>query len=606
MKKYLISLFLICNFVFGFDSVEVLNSNITIHKSGYFKTDKDLTPQEALLQNFTPLPQKAKSFGFDSNTYWFMFEVKSNKENLLLESRNNISQYANLHIFKDSQYLTTIKNGFEIPIQDRNIKTLQQRFELQNGRFTYLLEIKSIHPHYFGFAFGNMQELDKDWNIIENIFIFTLGIFTALIFYNLFLYFTLKDKAYIYYIIYISGLEFYNTMTLGHYHLISPIIGSNIALLAIGAFIIMNIGLVFFTIEFLKLEKYSHLKKIILWLLAGSIFFSFSLILGYGKDIYAFFGFAIYFLVLYSGYYSYKNNYKPALYFMVATGIGIAFSVLYFLMSQGAQIEYSILSVNLINIAVIWDLIFLSFALSYRIKLLQEENSKNERLAMLKSRETTIGELSGNIAHQWRTPLAELGAIQANVEARLRFSTISKEELLEQLNLGKGVVQHLSSTVDTFQSFFQNTPQYGNFCINDEVKRSISFVEQSLKNNGIEIEFIEQIKNGIITGNNNEFSQIILNIILNAKDALIAQNQESKIITIELSTYKNSFQITIRDNGGGIKIKPIESIFESYVTNKDYGNGIGLFIVKTIIEQKFGGEITVQNDKSGAIFKINM
>ena len=73
---------------------------------------------------------------------------------------------------------------------------------------------------------------------------------------------------------------------------------------------------------------------------------------------------------------------------------------------------------------------------------------------------------------------------------------------------------------------------------------------------------------------------------------------------INLESYEEEIKITIKDNGSGIKIKPIESIFESYVTNKDNGTGIGLFIAKTIIMQKFNGKIEAYNDKDGAVFEI--
>jgi two-component system, NtrC family, C4-dicarboxylate transport sensor histidine kinase DctB len=300
------------------------------------------------------------------------------------------------------------------------------------------------------------------------------------------------------------------------------------------------------------------------------------------------------------------DGFKPALFYLMATGMSNMLMILFVVVNQGDGINYSLFSINLPNIALVWEMILLSLALAYRIKLLQEENKSKESLLFIKSRQEAIGELTGNIAHQWKSPLAELGAIIANIEAKLRFATISKEELLDQLTLSKTILRHSADTVDTFQSFFQNLHTQELFCINDEIKRTIAFVEQSLKNNNITVHFEEKIHDVKLSGNSNEFAQIILNILMNAKDALVAQNREDKKIKITLHQYPDGFKLEIHDNGGGIKIKPIESIFDSYVTNKPQGTGVGLFIVKTIVEHKFGGKIKVYNTKDGACFEITI
>jgi two-component system, NtrC family, C4-dicarboxylate transport sensor histidine kinase DctB len=271
---------------------------------------------------------------------------------------------------------------------------------------------------------------------------------------------------------------------------------------------------------------------------------------------------------------------------------------------QTEFISYSLLMVNFSNIALIWDIVFFSLALAYRIKLLQEENLKNQRLTLIKSKQTSIGELSGNIAHQWRHPLSELSAILMNMQVKLEFAKISKEELLSQIKLSSSIIQHLSSTVDTFQSFFQNKKVDEKFNVNDEIQRCIDFMKDSLANNDIKLEYSPNTV-AYLNGNSNEFSQIIMNIVLNAKDILIEREIQNGYIKIELKKHLEGFKIEINDNGGGIKLNPIESIFDSYITTKENGTGIGLFIAKTIVEQKFHGTIKAYNHKYGAVFEIS-
>jgi signal transduction histidine kinase len=368
------------------------------------------------------------------------------------------------------------------------------------------------------------------------------------------------------------------------------------------------IGLAFFTIYFLNLAKtFPSLEQTIRYLLYANIIASLTVPFASELQILSMiFMNGLYLMLIYVGFKSYFTGYKPALYYLIATGMALISIITYSFMNQGVFLSFNIYSYNLMTFGLIWDILFLSLALAYRIKLLQEENKSKESLLFIKSRQETIGELTGNIAHQWKSPLAELGAIIANIEAKLRFATISKEELLDQLTLSKTILRHSADTVDTFQSFFQNLHTQELFCINDEIKRTIAFVEQSLKNNNITVHFEEKIHDVKLSGNSNEFAQIILNILMNAKDALVAQNREHKKIKITLHQYPDGFKLEIHDNGGGIKIKPIESIFDSYVTNKPQGTGVGLFIVKTIVEQKFGGKINVYNTKDGAYFEIKV
>ncbi|MDX9743967.1 MAG: sensor histidine kinase [Arcobacteraceae bacterium] len=607
MKKLLFIL-LFLNFAFGFESIEVLNPNITIHKSGYFKTDKDLSPKEVLEKSQTSpllqLPKEAYSFGFDNDTYWFAFEISTlSQEELFLDSKNMVGNTQDLYIFDKSEVIKLYKNGFDVAIQDRTIKSFPIRFALQNNpnKLTYLLKVTSKAPHYTSFAFGNEQEVDKDWHSIYLIMVITSSIFIGFFIYNIFLYFIIKDKSYLFYCIYIFGFFAFNLAALGY-----PVIFINKMANWIFPFVILIklIGLTFFAIYFLKLHEKQKRDKDIFLILLGliailSVFYVFAL----AQPLYALAIQLLHFFSLYIGIKSYRNGDKYALHYLLATGMSNILSLGFIFMNQGQFVSFTITTLNFINFALVWDLLMLSLALAYRIKLLQEENSKNERLAMIKSKESTISELSGNIAHQWRQPLAELGAIQTNVETKLRFSQISKEELLSQLNLGKEILQHLSSTINTFQSFFQNNHTNEVFSVNDEIKRCIDFVYQSMENNHIEVSFAED-KEYSLKGSANEFSQIILNIILNAKDILIEKNRENKKIQIELRKYLEGFKIEIKDNAGGIKIEPIEAIFESYITDKEMGTGIGLFIAKTIVEAKFGGKISAYNTKDGAVFEI--
>lgn len=537
-----------------------------------------------------------------------MFEVTTKGEDphFFLETKDPLAQSSTMYVIQNNQLLYSKTSGYMIPIGARPIKQFPIRFELNksNIKTTYLIKTVSQYPIYASYSFGEQYQLDNAHSV-SSIIILSIGIFAAMFFYNIFLYFVIKDKAYIYYTLYIFGYFIITLLAQGYITLIWDDLIPFTPFLLSFFLQIQFIGLVFFTTYFLDLKKEFPIhNRIAHYLLYANIIATLTVPFAPFLQILSIIFMNILSITLiYIGFKSYLSGYKPALYYLIATGVALLSNLVYGFMNQGIFLTFNIWSYNLMSFGLVWDVIVLSLALAYRIKLLQEENFKNQRLALIKSKQTSLGELSGNIAHQWRQPLAELGSITSNIEAKLKYSTISKEELLEQLNLEKEILKHLSSTITTFQNFFQNSTTNILFSVNDEIKRCIAFVQEAMKTNDIQVEFIEKIQ-ASLNGNANEFSQVILNIVLNAKDILITREIKNKLIQIELKKHLDGFIIQIQDNGGGIKIKPIESIFESYVTDKESGIGIGLFIAKTITEQKLNGQISAHNYTNGAIFRI--
>jgi signal transduction histidine kinase len=237
---------------------------------------------------------------------------------------------------------------------------------------------------------------------------------------------------------------------------------------------------------------------------------------------------------------------------------------------------------------------------------LQNEKLESERMIMLRSRQHQLSEITGNIAHQWQQPLAELGSIMANLEARLNYAQVepSKAEILTTVKKSTRVIRHLSNTINVFQGFFHHSKNDHIFSINEVMDEIIQFVSDGMKNNGISLKYTVN-GNAERYGNTNAFSQVILTLLQNAKEALLERVVLDPYIHIVLNAKdKNKFTLEVRDNAGGIYIKPITSIFNNYMTNKTEGSGIGLYIAKKIIEENLNGVISVKNDLYGAVFTI--
>lgn len=609
--KYLLLIFtLFIHVTYAFDSIEVLNPNITIHKSGYFKTDQTLSPEQALSQNFKPLPKKAVSFGFDHSTYWFVFEVSTSlNEPIYLDSKSIISDYQTLYAYENNKLLKTTFNGYFVPIKNRDINIFPIRFLLENNtnKTTYLLKLTSKSPIYTSFSLGTASDVDETWDWLFIIIIFTVSTSFAFTIYNLFLYFITNDRAYIFYCVYIIGFLGLNFIGLGYPPLLPFFDVQDAYYYFLISVLIKITGLTFFATYFLQLkERQPILRKVFFLLLTINIVLGILYALRIAQPFFALSVQTIMLFSIFVGIKSYLSHYKPAIFYLAATGIGNGLFLGFMLMNQGNGVTYSILTLNLSNIALVWDLIMFSLALAYRIKLLREENTKNERLAIMKSRQKVIGELTGNIAHQWRQPLNTFGAIISYVEAKSKYSQISNEELLKSCQAANAILRHLSETINTLQDFFVDQQERNElFDLNQQIRDLIAFLEDSMKTHHIKIHFHPE-KTLFLESNQNLISQVIMNLLLNAKDVLVANNDNvKKYIQISTDIQEHYAIIQIVDNGGGITTEPIEKIFEPFTSTKTNGSGIGLYLARNIIE-KLDGTLSAENYQKGAKFTISL
>ena len=166
------------------------------------------------------------------------------------------------------------------------------------------------------------------------------------------------------------------------------------------------------------------------------------------------------------------------------------------------------------------------------------------------------------------------------------------------------ITKYMSNTIDDFRDFFASDKEKIEFCLLDQINSTINIISGGLKANNIKLDIIIK-KNPILLGYKNEYSQVLINIINNAKDILVERKIENPYIKISIYEEKDNIITTIDDNGGGIKIEPIEKIFEPFFTyKKKNGTGLGLFMSKLIIENNMNGKLEASNSQNGAILKI--
>jgi PAS domain S-box-containing protein len=234
-----------------------------------------------------------------------------------------------------------------------------------------------------------------------------------------------------------------------------------------------------------------------------------------------------------------------------------------------------------------------------------EEVAKNlaqERLLIRQSRLAAMGEMIGNIAHQWRQPLNALGLLLSNIKDANDYHELDTAMVDEQTAKGRQLIDKMSTTIDDFRNFFKPNKAKEYFGLAGAVEKTLELIDHSLKNNGTAIH-VAGGENIQINGFPNEFSQVLLNIFNNAKDAIRERKVVGGHIEVSLGQDGKTAWVAIQDNAGGIPDDILAKIFDPYFTTKEKGTGIGLYMSKMIMEH-MDGIIEARNIGDGAEFRL--
>jgi len=250
-------------------------------------------------------------------------------------------------------------------------------------------------------------------------------------------------------------------------------------------------------------------------------------------------------------------------------------------------------------------------SLELELKTLQnsvkKETEQHNKILTQHSKMAAMGEMIGNIAHQWRQPLMELSSLLIGAEGKIRLTkSLSHEDFLEVIDKSNQILKYMSNTIDDFRNFFATNKEKTEFKISEQIKRTVNILSSTLDNKNIQINIIIK-SNPRIYGYQNEYSQVLINIISNAKDVLIQRGIENGVIEVKVYEKDSECITEILDNAGGISKKYMDDIFKPFMTfEKKDGTGIGLFMSKLIVENNMNGIITAKNEQDGAKFIIKL
>lgn len=247
----------------------------------------------------------------------------------------------------------------------------------------------------------------------------------------------------------------------------------------------------------------------------------------------------------------------------------------------------------------------LNAGLEERIAAEVEKSREKDHIMAHQARLAAMGEMLSNISHQWRQPLNNVSLIVQNLQLEFETNELSHDSCRAYVQECTGLLAYMSRTIDNFRAFYHPDQERQQFDLFPVISDAVALIKNDLESHGITLEVVNE-RDSLIDGYRNEFAQVLLNIIVNAKEAILLRQSPAAFVKIVCSHKGDSALITVADNGGGIAPDLLDKIFDPYFTTKfkSQGTGVGLYMSKMIIEKHMGGSITLDNTATGSLVTI--
>lgn len=234
-------------------------------------------------------------------------------------------------------------------------------------------------------------------------------------------------------------------------------------------------------------------------------------------------------------------------------------------------------------------------------------NKQEQELMQQQAKMAAMGEMIGNIAHQWRQPLNALSALNIGLSMKYKMGKLDDEEIVKFKKKSNEIIQNMSATIDDFKNFFKPNKIKSTFTIEKAVEHSAKFVYDAYRQHKIAL-FIDIDKKITINSYKNELIQVLLNILNNSKDAIVEKKIDKSYVKIFTQEDEHEIKIFIQDNAGGATDEVLSRMYEPYFTTKfqSHGTGIGLYMSKMIIEESMEGILLSENRDEGLLTTITL
>ena len=551
-----------------------------------------------------------------SKAYWVKLLVRNTTAEskiYYLKSENQFTYHIEFFLFKNKEQVLYREDG---------TIALNNEREFNVNHMIFPLFLDSYEEATIFFKIQNHNKIDLDFNLeteeylvdfyqtynmLEGIF---LGGMVMMIFYNLFLFFLFRSRIYVYYILYIFWISVYFFGFFGFFqryfmdYLWVFFISSNFFFIFMILFIqtILNLKK-----KLTQMNKLLNVFKAYFFLSSPPYLYSlYSHEFLYTELLFnlAFVVIGILMLVIISltYYLAYmKDETIAKTYSFIWTMMSIGGVVLVLVHLTIIELNFDI---NYIVQLIIWiEVLFFSFVLAYKVKSIEQEKQNQEMLLDAQNKLVSMGEMVSTIAHQWRQPLSEINGIVLSMDLDYNRGQLSLKKFDKHIKEISDVHTYLNSTINDFINFFNHEKEQEFFVISDVLKHAKRLILISRKEKMKISSFSDVIK---MKGYPSELLQGLLIVINNAIDAGSMKNKKI-LVDIKVTRLNDKYlSLSIEDNGGGISPEILKNIFNPYFTTKHEfkGTGLGLYILKMIIEESMHGKVRVYNKNLGVICEM--
>ena len=527
--------------------------------------------------------QEIDDFIDDEFTLRFTLNLK-----VLKDEKYYLRMMVNSDYIKSSSYKYIIKNDYPVMELDKNMPNeIFVTFDYQSH--VPLLQVHTFSQFEYEYIYTNEKI----------IFGLTYGIMFCALLYNLAFYYFNRQKSFLFY----SSLQFFS---IGLLSLIAmPVKLFYFIFQYMNIFdILVNLIIIFsilFSMEFLNTKKLiPKIHKALVFMLILTFVDIPVILFTEGTILYKYIPtFVPIGILLFSAFFIVKKGYKPAIFYI--TGWMVLFVSVFIV-----DMEYfDVHETYLLHFAFPLEALIFSFAIGYKVKLMDLEKQQSEQLLIHQSKLASMGEMVANIAHQWRQPLTHLSYVNMNLKAAYDSEKLTPAYFDKKSNEINEQIEFMSSTINDFRNFFKIDKKIEKFGVLDSFENTYSLLNASFKHSCINVN-VHCEKELFVKSYKSEFSQVVFNILNNAKQALVERKVSEPCINVEIKEYRKKLLLTISDNALGIESKILDKVFEPYFTTKEEGMGIGLYMSKVIIEQHMKGRLSVKNISNGVSFEISL
>ncbi|WP_148625550.1 sensor histidine kinase [Aliarcobacter cryaerophilus] len=578
----------------------------------YFDKNSDLSFEEIMTKEFTSLERS--NFPTTKFTIWSYFNIFSTRDiEIFFENIKAGVDYIDVYILKDGKFFKKLELGDYRDIKNREIKTKNSAFSLnikENSTYEFFIKYKSYSSISTVWEIYNKDKYEELLSFRSLVWGFFIGAIFVLAFHNLFIYFSTKEMAFLFYSLFIISSTFYQLHINGIFYEYFTNIDLNIlsGLNLVIAFFTLLVTLLFNF--FIIKPKKGTLSFNIIFL---SIFFTtITLVyymfgfkypdIRYSVNYTNFVSFFAMFVLLFTSFLSYKNGETYLKWYFVILTIYI-FTAFYVVCVLVGIFEYFANFWLFVPIFIFVDLSLFSIILYLKLKSIYRDKIDQEQFIVSQARFTSLGNNVANMIHQWKNPIAQIGSQVALLETTYHLD--NKNYMQTSQNVIphiKNSILFLRDTMNDIYNFYKNPLEKENFSIKEQLNTLLNILKNELELNSIKVNLdIEDIKIfGYKTSFLNSLMILLENSIYELKNF---KDKDRRIVVVVERYFEGKIKITIEDNGRGIQKEHLNSIFDLNFSTKN-SSGIGLALAKELVEKRFNGNIIVENTSNGTKFTI--